>query len=271
MKKIAMSLTVLFILSISLAVFVGCDNSGNEEKTIILATTTSTYDSGLLDYILPAFTEETGIDVQVISVGTGAAIQLGRDGEADVVLVHDRVQEDAFVADGFAETRYDVMYNDFVVVGPSDGEINHNINVGNTFTSIFDNELTFISRGDNSGTHSRELLLWNNLSLNPADNPNYLEAGQGMGATIGMTAEMEGYTLSDRATWLSYASKGDLIIVCENDPTLLNPYGVMVVSSTLRPNNSKQFVDWLRGSKAQSLIAEFGVEEFGEPLFFPDA
>ena len=238
---------------------------------ITLATTTSTEDSGLLGFILPVFTEETGWDIRVISVGTGAAMQLGRDGEADVLLVHARTEEDRFVAEGYAEARYDVMYNDFVIVGPSDGAISHNNDVEQTFTAILSQNLPFVSRGDNSGTHIRERQIWNNLGLNPADNSNYIEVGQGMGATLGMTVEMDAFTLSDRATWLSYPNVGNLVIVCEGGELLLNPYGVMIVSTTLHPEGARAFIDWIRSPSTQELISIFGVEEFGQSLFFPDA
>jgi len=241
------------------------------QGSFILATTTSTYDSGLLDFILPVFTEQTGWDVYVISVGTGAAMQLGRDGEADVLLVHARAQEDQFVADGYAEARYDVMYNDFIVVGPEDGPIGHNTDVMETFTEILEQNLMFISRGDDSGTHARELQIWNALELDPNDNSEYLESGQGMGATIVMAAELEAFTLTDRATWLAQAHRGNLVIVCERDPGLLNPYGMMIVSTTTLPDAGRTFIDWMRSEFAQELIRSFGVEEFGEPLFFPDA
>ncbi|MCL2819918.1 MAG: extracellular solute-binding protein [Oscillospiraceae bacterium] len=272
-KKNALSLIVLVILCICLMALAACGpgGSGSSGGTITLATTTSTDDSGLLDFILPVFTDETGWDVQVISVGTGAALQLGRDGEADVLLVHARSQEDQFVADGFAESRHDVMYNDFIIVGPDGGALSHNNDIDKTFSDILTQNLPFISRGDESGTHTRELQLWDSLGVNPEDNENYLESGQGMGATLGMAAEMNAYTLSDRGTWLSYANKGDLIIICEGSPRLLNPYGVMVVSTTLVPAGAQAFVDWIISPAAQELIASFGIEDFGQPLFFPDA
>jgi len=269
-KKNTLSLAVVIILFASLLVLTAC-GPGAAGGTITLATTTSTYDSGLLDYLLPIFTEETGWDVKVVSVGTGAALQLGRDGEADALLVHARAQEDQFVADGFAERRHDVMYNDFIVAGPNDGPIAHNNDAAKTFSDILNQNLQFVSRGDESGTHVRELQIWDGLNLDPEDNSGYIEAGQGMGATLGMAVEMNVYTLSDRGTWLSYTDIGDLIIVCEGDPRLLNPYGVMVVSSTLEPVGAQAFVDWMISPAAQQLIAGFGVEDFGQPLFFPDA
>jgi len=272
----ALSLALFILVSASLA---GCTNGSTpgaspspaQTGTITLATTTSTDDSGLLDFILPVFTDETGWEVKVISVGTGAALQLGRDGEADVLLVHARTEEDKFVSEGYAERRYDVMYNDYVVVGPGGGEIAHNNDAGQTFTDIKNQELPFVSRGDNSGTHIRELQLWEKLGFDPADNPAYIEAGQGMGATLGMTVEMEAYTLADRATWLSYPDAGDLVIVCEGDGQLLNPYGVMVVKTTEFPVGAQAFIDWMVSPSAQQLIGTFGVAEYGQPLFFPDA
>ena len=238
--------------------------------TLTLATTTSTEDSGLLDFILPVFTEETGWEVMVISVGTGAALQLGRDGEADVLLVHARTEEYRFVAEGYAERRHDVMYNDFVIVGP-EGAIAHNDDVEQTFLTILNENLPFVSRGDNSGTHIRELHIWNSLSIDPTDNSAYIEVGQGMGATLGMAAEMNAFTLADRATWLAYPNVGNLVVVCEGNPLLLNPYGVMVVASTLQPVGAQAFIDWITSPPAQQLISVFGVEEFGQPLFFPEA
>jgi len=269
-KFFSPAITVFIILCMSFLLLSACNNE-SKTGTITLATTTSTYDSGLLDFILPAFTQETGWEIRVIPVGTGAAMQLGRDGEADVLLVHARSQEDAFVADGFAETRYDVMYNDFIVVGPSDGAISHNTSITQTFNAIYESELPFVSRGDESGTHTRELSLWSKLELNPTDNINYIEIGDGMGATLGMAAEKDSFTLSDRATWLSYPNKRNLVIVCENDPDLLNPYGVIIVSSTLEPVGAQKFVDWIRSAGTQQLIGSFGVEEFGQSLFFPSA
>jgi len=306
-KRFASSLAVFVVLSMALFLFAGCVSTAPEpdapkptpvpeatpepatpepepadtpdpdptpppyQGTFILATTTSTDDSGLLDFILPVFTEVTGWEVQVVSVGTGAALQLGRDGEADVLLVHARSQEDEFVADGYAEERFDVMYNDFVVVGPDGGEISHNADVATTFSDIFELNLPFVSRGDDSGTHTRELSIWKKLEHDPEDNENYIESGQGMGATLGMAAEMEAYTIADRATWLAYADTGNLVIVCEGDPGLLNPYGVMVVATTLEPIGAQAFVDWIISPEAQELISTFGVEEYGQPLFFPDA
>jgi tungstate transport system substrate-binding protein len=273
MRKLLLLLLVLTMGGMLIA----CGNQDaetptpQEEGSIILATTTSTEDSGLLSYLLPYFTDETGWEVQVVSVGTGAALQIGRDGDADVLLVHARVLEDQFVADGYADRRYDIMYNDFVVVGPEDGIIAHNNDIETTFSTILEEHLRFISRGDESGTHVRELEIWEALDLDPWGNNYYTEIGDGMGATLGMAIEMNAYTLSDRATWLNRPDHGNLIIVCEGSPNLLNPYGIMIVSTTNEPEGSRKFVDWMLSERGQYLIGLFGVAEFGSPLFFPEA
>lgn len=242
---------------------------------IILATTTSTEDSGLLAFILPTFTQETGWEVETIAVGTGQTLQMGRDGEADVLLVHARADEDKFVADGYAEQRYDVMYNDFVIVGPKDGAVAYNEDVNQTFQTIAASGLPFVSRGDDSGTHKKELSIWKSLSIVPEDNAAYVSAGQGMGATLGMASQTGAYTLADRATWLTYADKGDLEIICEKSEGLLNPYGVIPVSGTvnekINTEGGQAFADWITSDAAQELIGTFGVEEFGQALFVPDA
>lgn len=267
------------VLAMIVMVFAGFGSALAEAAAprgkIILATTTSTQDSGLLEHILPVFTAETGWDVDTIAVGTGAAIQMGRDGEADVLLVHSRADEDKFVADGCAEQRYDVMYNDYVIVGPDGGAIAYNEDVNETFKAIADGALPFVSRGDDSGTHKKELAVWKALEIDPAAIASYVSVGQGMGATLGMAAEMNAYTLSDRATWLSYKGKDDMVIVCEKSANLLNPYGVIPVSKTvsdkINTEGGQAFADWLVSESAQALIETFGIEQYGEPLFIPDA
>ena len=242
---------------------------------IILSTTTSTEDSGLLAYILPVFTAETGWEVDTIAVGTGAALQMGRDGQADVLLVHSRPDEDQFVADGYAQARFDVMYNDYVIVGPAEGPVTYSEDVGEAFRAIAERNLPFVSRGDDSGTHKKELSIWKSLGMEPESNDEYISVGQGMGATLGMAKEMDAYTLADRATWLSYADKGNLVIVCEKSAGLLNPYGVIPVAASVdeRVNveGGQAFADWITGEPAQALIATFGLEQYGQPLFIPDA
>ena len=163
------------------------------------------------------------------------------------------------------------MYNDFVIVGPQGGAISHNSDVIQTFSDILNQNLPFVSRGDNSGTHIRELQVWEIMGLTPEENSEYLSVGQGMGATIGMAVELNAFTLTDRATWLSFPDVGNLVIVCEGSDLLLNPYGVMVVASTLQPEGAQLFIDWITSPATQELISTFGVYEFGQSLFFPDA
>ncbi|MCL2400469.1 MAG: substrate-binding domain-containing protein, partial [Defluviitaleaceae bacterium] len=186
------------------------------------------------------------------------------------LLVHDRIAEDRFVAEGYATKRHDVMYNDFIIVGPA-GSIASNNNVEQTFMNILNYNLPFVSRGDYSGTHIKELRIWESLGVLPEDNAAYISAGQDMGATLGMAIEMDAFALVDRATWLQYPDVGNLIIICENSEQLLNHYGILVVYTTLLPTESQAFFDWITSPHIQQLISTFGAEEFGHPLFFPNA
>lgn len=249
--------------------------AGTKSKgKIILATTTSTQDSGLLDVLLPDFTKQTGWEVDTIAVGTGEALKMGENGEADVLLVHAKEKEDAFIKADFGLKRYEVMYNDFVIVGPK-GQIKKNSDIASTFKTINDKNYTFISRGDDSGTHTKELSIWAKLGITPTKNKNYISAGQGMGATLLMAEEKKGYTLSDRATWLATKAKTTMDIICEKDPLLINHYGVIAVNSKLNSkiNNkgAQDFIDWILSDSTQKLIGEFGVKEYGEILFHPNA
>ena len=272
MKQARKWLGQILCLLVAAACMTACNQQpGGEPGELTLATTTSTEDSGLLHYLLPYFREDSGWNVRVISVGTGAALQLGRDGEADVLLVHARSEEDRFVEEGYAEARYDIMYNDFVIAGPENGPILHNTDAPGTFAAILEQNLPFISRGDNSGTHIRELDLWDYLGLVPEDNAGYMSVGQGMGASLGMAVELNAYILVDRATWLSFRDRDELIIISEGHPELLNPYGILIAATTELPAGARIFVDWMRSERGQALIGAFGVEEFGQPLFFPDA
>lgn len=248
-----------------------------EGGTITLATTTSTEDSGLLDVILPAFEEQTGVDVEVVAVGTGQALQLGEDGNADVLLVHARAREDAFMDAGHGVRREDVMYNDFVIVGPADDPagIAGMTDAPAALAAIAAAEAPFVSRGDDSGTHTKEMSLWAAAEIEPAGDW-YVSAGQGMGAVLTMADEQQAYTMSDRATYLARTLEGtDLVIVVEGDPLLFNPYGVMAVNpdknDEIDDALANQFIDWLVAVPAQEMIGEFGVEEFGSPLFTPDS
>lgn len=244
---------------------------------LILATTTSTQDSGLLDVILADFEAEAGVEVEVIAVGTGQALKLGEDGNADVLLVHARKQEDAFVEAGHGVRREDVMYNDFVLVGPADDPagVAAAESAADAFARIAAAGAAFVSRGDDSGTHSKEKAVWAAAEIEPAGDW-YIAAGQGMGAVLTMANEQLAYTLSDRATYLARTLEGtDLVLLYEGDPILFNPYGVIAVnpekSPQIQAELANQFIDWLISVPTQEKIAAFGVEEFGESLFTPDS
>ena len=248
-----------------------------DEARILLATTTSTADSGLLDYLLPLFTAETGIAVDVVAVGTGQALQLGEDGNADVLLVHARAREDEFMAGGHGTRREDVMYNDFVILGPESdpAAIAGTSDAAAALTAIAGSEAPFVSRGDDSGTHSKELSIWKKAGIEPAGDW-YISAGQGMGAVLTMADEQQAYTLSDRATYLARTQEGlALSVAVEGDTSLFNPYGVITVNPEKNPNihsdEANAFVDWIISVPVQEQIAAFGVEEFGQSLFVPDS
>jgi tungstate transport system substrate-binding protein len=248
-----------------------------EAAKLILATTTSTQDSGLLDYILPDYQDEHNVQVEVIAVGTGQAIALGEDGNADVLLVHARAREDAFMDAGHGVRREDVMYNDFVIVGPPSDPagVQGMKKAARALEEIAKAEAPFVSRGDDSGTHTKEKSIWAEAGIEPAGDW-YISAGQGMGAVLTMADEQQAYTLSDRATYLARTLEGtELVILVEGDPILFNPYGVIAVNPEKSPqiNNelANQFIDWLISLPTQEKIGEFGVAEFGAPLFTPDS
>jgi len=247
------------------------------EGKVILATTTSTADSGLLDYILPDFEDEFGVDVDVIAVGTGQALALGENGDADVLLVHARAREDAFMDAGHGVRREDVMYNDFVIVGPEDDPagIQGVTDAAEAFKMIADAGALFVSRGDDSGTHTKEKSVWEAAGIEPSGDW-YISAGQGMGAVLTMADEQQAYTLSDRATYLARTLEGtSLVTVVEGDPILFNPYGVLAVNpdknAEIQAELANTFIDWLISVPVQEKISQFGVEEFGAPLFVPDS
>jgi len=242
---------------------------------LILSTTTSTADSGLLDYILPDFEEKTGIEVDVIAVGTGQALEMGRAGDADVVLVHSRAAEDQFVAEGHGTERYDVMYNDFIIIGPPSDPagISGMESAAEAFARIAETESIFVSRGDESGTHNKELAIWKEAGIEPSGDW-YQSAGQGMGAVITIANEQQGYTLSDRATFVAFDAEGlELVILVEGDPILFNPYGVIPVNPETHPGvnyeAAQQFAEWITSLETQELIASFEVN--GNQLFIPDS
>ncbi|HOY66645.1 MAG TPA: substrate-binding domain-containing protein [Candidatus Ozemobacteraceae bacterium] len=238
--------------------------------TIILATTTSTQATGLLDVLLAAYAKDSGITVKAVAVGTGRALELAKNGDADVVMVHARSLEDAFVADGFGVHAYDLMYNDFVIVGPaSDAALVKGAPAASSaFARIASGSTRFISRADKSGTHERELGIWNSVGIKPSGTW-YVEAGQGMAETLKMADEMQGYTLTDRATWLSMRSKLNLAVVYEKPEELKNPYGVIAVNAAKVPQAKTDlavaFIDWLVGPKGQEIIKGFKID--GSEIF----
>ena len=257
-------------------VLIGCAGVSAEEKSIVVASTTSTQDSGLFGYLLPIFKEKTGIEVKVVAQGTGQALDTARRGDADVVFVHAKAQEEKFLAEGFAEKRFDVMYNDFVLIGPKDDPAGiKGKDIETALRTIAAKAASFVSRGDRSGTHVAELALWKGagVDLAAAKGSWYREIGQGMGAALNTAGAMGAYVLSDRGTWISFKNKGDLAIVVEGDKRLFNQYGVMLVNPQKFPHVKKElgqaFVDWLISKEGQAAIANYKIE--GQQLFFPDA
>jgi tungstate transport system substrate-binding protein len=249
----------------------GVAQAGAADTSITVASTTSTENSGLFAHILPQFQAESGIAVRVIAQGTGQALETGRRGDVDVVLVHARALEDRFVADGHGVERFDVMYNDFVLIGPNDDPagVRGSADAPAAFAAIAAAGAPFASRGDNSGTHIAELALWAQAGVEPAG-AWYRSTGSGMGATLNTAAQIPAYALSDRGTWLSFMNRADLAIVFEGDPQLFNPYGVMLVNPDRHPHVKAEagqaFIDWLTSDAGRAAITGFTVG--GEPLFF---
>jgi tungstate transport system substrate-binding protein len=249
-----------------------------QEKSIVVASTTSTQDSGLFGHILPLFKAKTGIDVKVISQGTGQALDTGRRGDADVVFVHARPQEEKFVADGFGAKRFPVMYNDFILIGPKSDPagVKGSKDIVAALTAIKSKAAPFVSRGDKSGTHAAELALWKAAGIDVAGadkGPWYREIGQGMGAALNTASSMNGYVLADRGTWLSFKNRGELGIVVEADKRLFNQYGVMLVNpdkhAHVKKDLGQAFIDWLVSSEGQKAIVDYKIN--GQQLFFPNA
>jgi tungstate transport system substrate-binding protein len=248
-----------------------------QEKSILVASTTSTQDSGLFDYILPLFKAKSGVDVKVVALGTGQALDTGRRGDVDVVFVHAKSQEEKFIAEGFALKRFPVMYNDFILVGPKSDPagVRGSHDIVAALQKLKDKRTTFISRGDGSGTHIAELNLWKNAGIDIASDkgPWYKEIGQGMGAALNTASALDAYVLTDRGTWLSFKNKGDLVVAVEGDKRLFNQYGVMLVNSKVHPQVKEkwgqQFIDWLISPEGQRHIADYKVD--GQQLFYPNA
>jgi tungstate transport system substrate-binding protein len=276
---------LILVLVVVTSLAAACSNDPSEREILRLATTTSTNDSGLLDAILADFEDEFNARVDVVAVGTGQAIELGKAGDADVILVHSRAREDVFVAEGHGTARYDVMYNDFVIVGPVDdpAAIAGTPLASDAFTAVAVTESTFGSRGDDSGTHSKEISIWESAGIAPDPNSSwYKSLGQGMGATLNYSNEAGAYTLSDRGTFLSQGeSLPDLGVMVggasidENvDPALLNPYGVIPVNPDKGNINSEladEFAVWITSVETQEKIGDYGLDTFGQPLFYPDS
>jgi tungstate transport system substrate-binding protein len=275
-------LTRRLVVAFAVITLIATSASFAQDKSIVVASTTSTQDSGLFGHIVPAFKKKSGIDVRVISQGTGQALDTGRRGDADVVFVHAKPQEEKFVADGFGVRRYPVMYNDFFLVGPKSntGGINGTKDIVAAFKAIMDKGVTFISRGDKSGTHAAELALWKVASIDIAKaradsslGPWYKEIGQGMGAALNTASASSAYVLADRGTWLSFKNRGDLVIAVEGDNRLFNQYGVMLVNPEKHKHVKKElgqaFIDWLVSLEGQKAIADYKIG--GQQLFFPNA
>ena len=269
-RRLSVALTLLCGLAAGIAA------SSAEDRAIVLASTTSTQDSGLLDYLLPIFTAKTGIEVTVIARRTDQVLDMARRGEADVVLMHARPQEEKFVADGFGTKRFDVMYNDFVLIGPkSDPAGVKGKDIATALKTIEAKGVPFISRGDRSGTHAAELALWivAGIDIGGAKAAWYREVGQGMTAALDAARTANAYVLSDRASWIAFGDRGDLDIVVEGDKRLLNQYGVMLVNPEKHPNVRKElgqtFIDWLISPEGQAAIAGYKVD--GQQVFFPNA
>lgn len=247
-----------------------------QERSILVSSTTSTEQSGLFAHLLPRFTAKTGIAVRVVAVGTGQALDIGRRGDADVVFVHDRAAEEKFMAEGYGVKRFDVMYNDFVIVGPKSDPagVSGDKDVVSAFRKIAATKPPFVSRGDKSGTHAAELRYWQNAGVDiEATGDWYKNIGQGMGPALNTASGLNAYTLADRGTWLSFKNRGELAILVEGDRRLFNQYGVMLVNPAKHPHIKvafgRAFVDWLVSAEGQRAIAEYTVG--GEQLFFPNA
>ncbi|MCI6005035.1 MAG: substrate-binding domain-containing protein [Blautia sp.] len=274
-KRAALLLSILMGLS---AAGVCSVQAAEEKGELMMATTTSTADTGLLDYLAPLFLEDTGWELKWDAVGTGEALKMGENGDVDIVLVHAKASEEEFVANGYGVERFPVMYNDFIIVGPEE-PIAHTDDVEAAFKQITDDKLPFVSRGDDSGTDKKEKKIWSTLELDPTVNENYVESGQGMGATLTMADEKQAYCLTDRGTYLKMKKDADIAleleIVCEGAKDLLNQYGVIAVNPEKYPevNNeaANEFIEWICSEDVQKLIGEYGVEEYGQALFTPNA
>ena len=249
-------------------------SAGAMAQSIVVASTTSTEQSGLFSYLLPEFKKASGIDVKVVALGTGQAIDMARRGDADVLFVHDKVAEEKFVADGFAAKRQEVMYNDFVLIGPkADPAGTQGSDIVAALKKVATANAPFISRGDKSGTHAAELRFWKMTGTDANKGTGYKECGCGMGPALNIGSGANAYVLTDRATWLNFKNRGELTVLVEGDQRLFNQYGVMLVSAAKHPQvktaEGQKFVDWVTGAEGQKAIAAYTIG--GEQLFFPNA
>ena len=272
MKKLLLSFTA----ALSLVLLSQTQMAIAQEKSIVVSSTTSTEQSGLFGYLLPIFEKKAGIQVKVVAVGTGQALDIGRRGDADVVFVHDKPAEEKFVEEGYSTKRNEVMYNDFVLIGPKadPAKIGGGKDIQAALQKISSTHTPFISRGDKSGTHAAELRYWKGAGVEVSPSSSwYKETGSGMGPALNTASAMNGYILSDRATWLTFKNRGDLVILVQGDPKLFNQYGVMLVNPVKYPQVKKAegqaFIDWLISKDGQDTIANYKVG--GEQLFFPNA
>lgn len=272
MKKLLILATCLLTLALAPI------SHAKDSSELLMATTTSTADTGLLDYLAPIFQKDTGYTLKYVAVGTGEAIAMGERGDVSIVFVHARSREEDFIKKGFGLKRVPVMYNDFVLVGPK-APIAKSDDIKAVFTTILEKNLPFISRGDKSGTDTKERGIWKGLGVDSSKNANYMESGQGMGATISMADEKQAYTLADRGTWLKISTdssvKMELTLVCEGDKGLFNQYGIIAVNPAKYPDTNlkaaNSFIDWIVSDRVQKIIADFGVDKYGQSLFIPNA
>ena len=251
--------------------------AGASDQSIIVQSTTSTANSGLYDYLLPKFKQESGITVHVVAVGTGQAIKNARNCDGDVLLVHAKAAEEKFVKEGFGVQRFDVMYNDFIIVGPANdpADIQSAASIEDSLHRIAETESVFLSRGDNSGTHKKELALWKSAQIDPkpASGKWYRETGSGMGATLNVAVGMHAYVMTDRATWISFGNRQDFKILYQGDNKLFNQYGIIMVSpqrcEAVKAKQAKTFIDWILSSRGQQIIGQYKLQN--KQLFFPNA
>lgn len=274
-NRFALLSSVWAALIVCTLLMLGCSSESRPSQTLVLATTTSTRDTGLLDELLPAFTEKSGIEVKVVAVGSGQALALGRRGDADVLLSHAPAAEEAFIAEGYGESRHPLMFNDFVVVGPQSdpAHVKGAPSAKEAFQRIAQSRSTFVSRGDESGTHAKEEQLWKGAGITPGTDW-YQRAGAGMAEVLRMASQKRAYTLSDRATFLAQRKSLELVVACEGDRSLRNHYCVIVVSPRKNPNVRRdaadKFVEFLLSSEGRKIIGGFGFSQYGQQLFFPE-